>query len=310
MERGNLDNTIYYGAINVNIGNGNDTISRTTGLDLDNCCFKPINWCISQWKELTSPLERGKSAAAEVVKRFFLFLPLLLLTLCTCVVALPGLLVWKTTISKTDNQPQHIEGSRNVGTRRVSLSDSSFQQLQLNGPEIVRVVITEGEQYVTITGDDNLLDYFVPKEEGKRLFFGCKEELSISSSNSIVYEVHISYQELNRVFLEGSGSISIDQLNAKEFTCQITGSGEIQIKSGRARNQTILIAGSGDYKGSQLVTENSFVTIAGSGDAEVNTKNLKVEITGSGFCHYSGSPKITKTILGSGDVLPLGSDEV
>ena len=96
--------------------------------------------------------------------------------------------------------------------------------------------------------------------------------------------MHISLQELNRVFLSGSGSISIDELNAKEFTCQIAGSGEIQIKSGRVRKQTILIAGSGDYKGSQLVTKNCFVEIAGSGNAQVNADNLNVKISGSGLC--------------------------
>ena len=53
-----------------------------------------------------------------------------------------------------------------------------------------------------------------------------------------------------------------------------------------------------------LLSENCVVSLPGSGNCEVNVNsNLDIFIGGSGSVYYTGSPAITSTITGSGEII-------
>ncbi|MFZ6027125.1 MAG: head GIN domain-containing protein [Chloroflexota bacterium] len=104
------------------------------------------------------------------------------------------------------------------------------------------------------------------------------------------------------VNITGSGEIEVDSLTSKALTTTISGSGECSLE-GEVTDQTVKITGSGSFWGRNLQSENASVLIAGSGDGEIHVRDdLDVNIIGSGNLRYTGSPRLSQSISGSGDV--------
>ena len=106
--------------------------------------------------------------------------------------------------------------------------------------------------------------------------------------------------------LSGSGSITARDMTVKELKLEISGSGTVT-PTGKAQKMTAAISGSGSVKAAGLETDSASISIAGSGAADVwATKELEIDISGSGNIRYKGQPVIkSQSISGSGRVEQL-----
>lgn len=67
-----------------------------------------------------------------------------------------------------------------------------------------------------------------------------------------------------------------------------------------------MINGAGEFSAKKLVTTETKIVIRGFGKAEVNAEDaLDVEITGSGVVKYYGTPRVTQTLSGGGEIIPV-----
>lgn len=109
------------------------------------------------------------------------------------------------------------------------------------------------------------------------------------------------------VRLSGSGDVKFDHLSATRFTCELAGSGSI-VAAGSSTTQKIRISGSGNYRAPDLRSQTASVSISGSGDVELwAERTLDAHIAGSGDIRYYGSPTVTQSVSGSGSVTSLGA---
>ena len=103
--------------------------------------------------------------------------------------------------------------------------------------------------------------------------------------------------------INGSGSISIADLNSKSITAKISGSGDIAVNNGTGRDEDLSIDGSGSLDFLNYTVQRAWTNTAGSGTTKVNVSDhLDVTIAGSGNVYYKGRPKLSTNIFGSGKV--------
>ncbi len=212
-----------------------------------------------------------------------------------------------------------LMGIQGSGIRVSEVRDLNvFTSLELEAA--VNVNITFGDsQSVTITGDDNLLRIIKTNVVNGELIIRQSDEFN----TSIGIKVDIVLVELNRVEIDGSGDITIPNINAATFTATIEGSGDINILDITATTFTAQINGSGDItatgvteklgvnvRGSGtinmygVVSSDAVARVDGSGDINVYANSsLNAEINGSGDIYYKGLCTLTRSVInGSGDI--------
>lgn len=220
--------------------------------------------------------------------------------------------------------PPPVPGSGKMETEQHNLA--RFKSIEL--AVAAEVEIRQGEEDMNsfkITADDNLLRNFHAAVTGSTLKVHSEGSMSPSKPVKIV----ISAFEVESVSVTGAGTLKIDELagdktklsiagsadvetgvKSSSFACEIAGSGTISAK-GTADSVAISIAGSGDIDTTALTANSVEINVAGGGTVKVHAeKALKVSVTGSGDISYSGSPEVTKTILGAGSVNPLPAGSV
>jgi len=225
-----------------------------------------------------------------------------------------------------DLQIETLVGSGKIVTEERDVS--GFDQILLAGPG--DLTITQGEtESLTITADDNLMDYIQSTVDGSTLMLGVDvDDLSdvITTFNPTRLEYDLVVKDLSSLNLAGSGNASMDALDTGEMILTVAGSGNITINnltadrvetnlpgsgnvelSGSAPDQMVTIAGSGNYIASNLESNIAHVFIGGSGNVTVwASDDLDINIAGSGKVDYYGSPTVKQQILGSGEVNALG----
>jgi len=181
--------------------------------------------------------------------------------------------------------------------------------------------------------DDNLMAYILTEVRGGILEIGkdpsvslqpsrlqgtgIEADLTLSSIDSI-YSITLSGvgsitvpDDLTTTQLEltksGVGGIDIFNLDAQTLDVLISGIGGISVNGGQVDDQLITLLGFlGDYDAGNLSSETVDVEIAGGGSATVRVSTtLNAHITGSGSVFYHGSPVVTRTGNGSGNVVQL-----
>ncbi len=127
--------------------------------------------------------------------------------------------------------------------------------------------------------------------------------LALSGDGTMLGQIPFSPSDLN-LSVSGSGSMEMD-VTAGQITSTISGSGNIRL-SGNSAIHTINISGSGNVIALDLDAARCGIRISGSGECYVFVRqSLDADISGSGNVKYKGSPAITSTISGSGQLIKL-----
>ena len=203
---------------------------------------------------------------------------------------------------------------------------SGFHGVELRGSG--DVTVTQGDtEGLVIEAEDNLLPLLDSTVDAEgTLHLGFKNHTgSIESKKGVVYKLAV--KTLDKVAVEGSGTVHAASLEADHLDLSLPGSGEITVDhlkaaktktsiegsgtvklAGEVHGQNITIDGSGEYLAKDLKTDDAAVAINGSGECKVSPgASLTVAINGSGEVGYYGSPSVKKTVHGSGEVSALGA---
>jgi hypothetical protein len=191
---------------------------------------------------------------------------------------------------KVEGSGKVISENRTVsGYDSVTLSGSGQLEIEQNGSEVL-----------SITADDNLMQYLTSEVKGHELVLEVKSGYNLSPSKPIVFKV--GAKDLKAVSCAGDTNATLKGIHSEELKLSIAGSGDMSAE-GTADRQEISIAGSGKYVGGGLKTKDTKINIAGSGDAVLAASDsLEVTIAGSGSIKYFGDPKIKQSIIGSGTI--------
>lgn len=218
-------------------------------------------------------------------------------------------------------------GSGQIET--VERDVTGFERIELEGSGRLEIVQgrTEG---VSVTADDNLLEYITTEVEGDTLIISTVNRrngmlLTIWPTEDPVFRVEV--KDLTKISIAGSADTRVDALETPELEVDVSGSGSLDIReldtdrfefgvsgtgeatvAGRADEVRIDVSGSGDFDGTDLESERAEVSISGSGDAILwVSEDLEVDVSGSGSVDYYGSPSVDQQVSGSGSVESKGN---
>jgi hypothetical protein len=193
-----------------------------------------------------------------------------------------------------------IRGSGVSATQARSVPE--FHGIRIEGSCDV-VATVGGEASLSVTADDNLIEYLTTEVHEGVLVISTRE--GISASYSVGPMAKIQLKSLDSVSIEGSGNVEAGGIDCESFVAAIGGSGEMSLR-GKARRVAVSVAGSGDADLGGLEAQEAHVQIDGSGDVRVNcSQSLSAAVSGSGDVEYLGSPATTVSVSGSGSVHPV-----
>ena len=227
-------------------------------------------------------------------------------------------LIFFFTILAFASCKKELNGSGNFTTVQRELP--AFTKVELD--ENFRVnLVQDGNSFIEMYGEDNILPEIETEVLAGRLSIRFSDYRQRYDHNGVTLTVHspiyntvelrssgtiVSRGILNgsvmNVSLSGSGKVDL-VLDTMDVRTTVSGSGNILL-SGASVYAEHTISGSGDVRSYNLQSKNSKVTVSGSGDCEVSAyDNLDVTISGSGSVYYTGSPRLVTHISGSGNVI-------
>jgi len=214
-------------------------------------------------------------------------------------------------IKARGNEILSVREVQSFQTLRVSLSALVSLEIndELTAPEVRIIAQTNIHERIATNVSEGVLDISYSE---------CIEELKevdiiirTPSLNRIDIEGPAIIRsskliEQDRLYVYGNASgdcdllVSVDSLVVESY-----GSGELNF-DGYAKKGAVLLATSADFYGFQLATDTLLVEVASSGIAQVRANELlRVSMKGSGNVLYKGSPTVTVTGSGDGEVLDV-----
>ena len=194
------------------------------------------------------------------------------------------------------NSSDFVSGSGNKKELTQSLrkfdSIQTYVSAELN--------ISQSKDFsIKITGDDNILPLikFNIEDETLKLY----TEKSFSTKNPLV--IDLSLGGLRSLLANGSGNISLKDVEGDHLQIELNGSGDI-FGSGVISQLNVVLQGSGDMDFTQLKSKNCEVSLIGSGDIAIFAEqSVNAKIQGSGDISVSGHPGTVKqSIDGAGQI--------
>ena len=207
------------------------------------------------------------------------------------------------------------EGNGEIITETRSIDD--FDELDISG--MFDVVLEPGKPMVTITGDENLMQWIQVRSDGDVLIIDTEKrlrsergikivvhyeelkEINTSGASNIVAEETIFADRL-RVLISGAGKTDLS-VAVKSIDVEMSGAAVIYL-SGVAEVFRADLSGAGSIEAFGLETENCELEISGAGSATVNvTGDLEAQVSGVGGVQYLGNPKnVHKDVSGVGSI--------
>jgi len=174
-----------------------------------------------------------------------------------------------------------------------------FRNIEVVGSTAVTATVGGGGTTVIVEADDNLIGYITTEVHGDTLRVSLENG---SYSFNVPAVVRVTLPELASVTILGSANALVTGLDGGSFASTIKGSGDVRA-DGRVELLEASVQGSGDMELAELEARDVRVYIAGSGNASVRaTMTLEAEIRGSGDVIFGGDPVVSGSVHGSGSV--------
>ncbi len=190
-----------------------------------------------------------------------------------------------------------IKGSGDRVT--VERDIENFTRIKSRGSFDIKISVGE-EPTLSITFDDNLVEFVTTKVHGKTLEID--SDGSFSSRKGCLIEITVP--SLKQVRLSGSGDIEVYNLDSEVFEFKLSGSGDMWAE-GKVDELEVSISGSGNIDTRDLIAQIVYAKVSGSGDISVYAKEeLNARISGSGdIFYYRNKEYKSNHLSGSGDIL-------
>lgn len=190
-----------------------------------------------------------------------------------------------------------VSGSGNVvsETRNVS----GFDGVTVTGAGNI-LIDQNGTESLTITTDDNLLQYIKTEVRGGKLVLEFTPGVMFDRVKELAFK--ISAKNLNSIRVDGAANVQGKNIGSENLSVKLNGAGAITL-SGKATAQDVVLDGAGAYNGADLASQTAKVTHNGVGGAVVRVSDkLDAVVSGLGGIEYIGNPQVTKTVSGLGGV--------
>jgi len=189
-----------------------------------------------------------------------------------------------------------IEGSGVMKTevRKVE----PFTSIVLTDVESSYLVLEQtGEESLTITAEENLLDMFTSEIKDGALYLSFKKGNSFHGKRP-TYKITV--KDLRRIHVQGGAAIEASKLASERLSILIEGAAGGNL-SGRVDDLTIEIKGAGWISAGELKARRAKVSVEGAGKVTVNASDeLDAEVSGAGIVWYIGEPKLKSNVEGIG----------
>jgi hypothetical protein len=188
-----------------------------------------------------------------------------------------------------------IKGSGHVVTTQQPVSAFS----EISGRGALRVEWHSGAPSLSITTDDNLMEYFEARTVGNRLELRMRERVRPTHGIKIT----ISSPSLTGAKLSGAADLTAHGVTGPVFAVETTGASSL-VLDGTVDQLLADMTGASELKAKTLQAKIVEISTTGAADAWVNvTEKLRVAITGAGDVTYTGNPQtIEKKITGAGTI--------
>lgn len=223
-------------------------------------------------------------------------------------------------ITNAQTSGNRVDGNGKVVTQTRNTAD--YDAIKVSGSfDIDLVAGKEGK--ITIKGEENILEVIVVEVEDNTLKIQVKKNINIHSSMGKKVQVTVPFEKISELNLSGSGDIkSKDVIKTDKFLARLSGSGNFNLAvdsntlelnlsgsgnvrlKGSADSFTTKLSGSGNIDAGELKSKNVDVNVSGSGDSKVNcSESLTARVSGSGDIKYIGNPeKRDVKVSGSGNI--------
>jgi len=188
-----------------------------------------------------------------------------------------------------------IMGNGHVVTDTRQVAD--FSEIEADGG--FQIEWRNGPPSLTITTDQNLLQYITAENEDHRLRL--HSHGNIWSSHGI--KVAISSPSRAGAKLTGAARLTADQLSGPSFAIESTGAAKVHL-DGKVDDLVTDMTGASKLEADSLQTKTAEISSTGASHAEVAvSESLTVSITGAGKVVYSGNPPtVEKHVSGAGSI--------
>ena len=187
-----------------------------------------------------------------------------------------------------------VKGNGDIRTETREVQN--FTTLAADGG--FQVTWTTGAPSLSITTDENLMEYIRTKVSGDRLMIQWTKPLH--SKRGV--KVNIASQSLRGAELNGAVRLNATRVTGQDFFLEANGATRVDL-DGRVDGLVASMNGASRLEAEQLQTRSCELSITGAGRADVSASEiLKVAVSGAGRVTYSGNPKVRKEINGAGRV--------
>ena len=188
-----------------------------------------------------------------------------------------------------------IRGDGNVVTSQRSIGP--FSELRTSGG--VRVEWRSGAPALSVTTDQNLMQYLEIKNVGNRLEIRTRDRVRPTHGIKIV----LSSPSLAGAKLTGAADLIAHSVSGSSFSVQSTGAADITV-DGTVDQLLADLTGASELRAKGLQAKIVEISTTGAADAWVTaSEKLRVAITGAGDVTYSGNPAtIEKRVTGAGSI--------
>lgn len=190
-----------------------------------------------------------------------------------------------------------VNGSGNIVTETRNVS--GFDGVTVTGAGNI-LIDQSGAESLTITTDDNLLQYITTEIRDGKLVITGKPGVLYDKVKELTFKV--GAKNLNSLQVDGAANVEGKNIATENLSVKLNGAGAITL-SGKATAQDVALDGVGTYNGAELASQRAKVTQNGAGSAVVRVSDsLEAIISGLGSIEYIGNPQVTKNVSGLGTV--------
>jgi len=157
-----------------------------------------------------------------------------------------------------------------------------------------------GKESLTIIAEDNILPILESRVSGQTLYINNANKSSIDPTQPIEFVVEV--KSLERLDINGVGSIEVKDIQGKRLSVSLDGVGSIAI-AGNVDVLELNLDGVGSFNGENLNAKQATVRNKGVGSAVVNvSEELNATVLGIGSIEYIGSPQVKESVKGMGAI--------
>jgi Putative auto-transporter adhesin, head GIN domain len=190
-----------------------------------------------------------------------------------------------------------VRGSGIVKTESKEVS--KFSSISFKSVGKLKIQQT-GKESLTISAEDNILPLLESRVADNVLYLTAAKDANFNPTKPIEFVVEV--KSLERLNIDGVGSIEANGIQGKQLSVSLDGVGSIAI-AGSVDVLDLSLSGVGKFQGEELRTKQAKIRHDGVGSAVINVSDrLDATLTGVGSVEYIGSPQIQESVQGVGRI--------